>query len=52
MVVIGKGEMVEVRERGERGGDKEEERKRMRVVGEELASWCEINEGVMIKGES
>ena len=36
---------------GERDG-REEERKRRRVVGEELASWCEIKEGVMKKGDS
>ena len=47
MVVIRKGEMV--------GGEREEGRERgerRRVVGEELASWCEVKEGVMKKGES
>ena len=47
MVVIRKGEMVGVREREGR-----EEEMRRRVVGEELASWCEIQEGVMKKGDS
>ena len=55
MVVIRKGEIVGVRERErerERERDGREEERRRRVVGEELASWCEIQEGVMKKGDS